>query len=109
MPNAYLILTLFWLLGHVKNAFTNVNFKTHDATTYTTTIKMHILPNISRNKENQIMKFGQVMEYSRNIVLQGSCRKWGRETNSRPLFEFLKKALYEVKESGLFLSLNIFW
>ena len=34
------------------------------------TIGMHILPNISRNKSNQTMKFGQLIEYiiSESIV-----------------------------------------
>ena len=33
----------------------------------------------------------QLMEYGkRNIFLQKSCRKWGRETSSRPLFVFWK-------------------
>ena len=37
------------------------------------------------------MKFGQIIEYnSRNIFLQKSCRKWGREISSRPLFIFQK-------------------
>ena len=37
------------------------------------------------------MKFGQLIEYNkRNIFLQKSCRKWGRETSSRPLFGFYK-------------------
>ena len=40
------------------------------------TIIVHILPNISRSKGNQAMKFGQLMEYNvRNIILQKSCRK----------------------------------
>ena len=53
------------------------------------TSTIHILPNISRSKGKQSMKFGQVIEYNkRNISLQKSCRKWGRETSSRPLFVF---------------------
>ena len=40
------------------------------------TIIVHILPNISRSKGNQAMKFGQLIEYNvRNILLQKSCRK----------------------------------
>ena len=40
-------------------------------------------------KGNQTMKFGQFIKYSKkNIFLQKSCRKWGRETSSRPLFVF---------------------
>ena len=54
------------------------------------------------------MKFGQVIEYNnRNIFLQKSCRKWGSKTSSRP-FLFFKKALLEVKASGLQLSFSQF-
>ena len=39
------------------------------------TITIHILPNISRSKGKQAMKFGQVIEDNkRNIFLQKSCR-----------------------------------
>ena len=37
------------------------------------TIVIHILPNISRSKVNQTMKFGVLVEYNmRNIVLEKS-------------------------------------
>ena len=37
--------------------------------------KIHILPNISRSKGNQAMKFGRLTEYNvRNIFLQKSCK-----------------------------------
>ena len=50
-------------------------------------ITIHILPNISRSKDNQAMKFGQVIEYNkRNISHEKSSRRWGRESSSRPLF-----------------------
>ena len=40
------------------------------------TIAIHILPNISQSKGNQIMKFGQSIDYNkRNIFLQKLCRK----------------------------------
>ena len=52
---------------------------------------IHILPNISRSKGNQTLKFGQVIEYNkRNIFLEKSCRNRGKETSSRPLFVFKK-------------------
>ena len=63
------------------------------------TIPIHILPNTSRSNGKQVMKFGQVIEDNkRNIFLQKPCRKWVRETSSRPLF-FSKKDLNEVKGS----------
>ena len=59
------------------------------------TIAIHILPNISQSKGNQTMKFGQLIEYNkRNIFLQKLCRKWGRETSSRPLFVAPKSFLW---------------
>ena len=52
------------------------------------------MPNISRSKSNQIIKFGQAIEYNKkNIFLEKSCRKLGRVASYRPLF-FLKKRLY---------------
>ena len=49
------------------------------------TIVMHILPNISRNKDNQTMKFGQLMEYiMRDIILENSYTKCGGKTSPRP-------------------------
>ena len=44
-----------------------------------------ILPNISRNKGNQIMKFGQLIEYKiTNIFLEKSYTKCYGETIPRP-------------------------
>ena len=55
------------------------------------TIAIHILPNISQGKDNQTMKFVQLIEYNKiNIFLQKLCGKWGRETSSRSLFTFWK-------------------
>ena len=74
------------------------------------TIAIHILLNISQSKGNQRMKFGQLIEYCKtNIFLQKLCRKSGKQTSSKRffLFSFLKKAQYEVKASGLQLSLQL--
>ena len=38
------------------------------------TIAIHILPNISQSKVKQAMKFGQLIEYNRNIFIQELCR-----------------------------------
>ena len=56
---------------------------------------IHLLPNISLNKDNSTMKFGQLMEYNK------------RNTCSRS-FYFFKKALYDVKASALQLNFNVF-
>ena len=47
------------------------------------------MPDNSKSKGNHIMKFGQLIEYNvRNTFLQKSCRKFDRETSSRPYFVF---------------------
>ena len=69
------------------------------------TITIHKLPNISRNKGNKAMKFGQVIKIARQIFFF----KHHAENEPRKLvFLFFKKALYEVKASDLELGFNIF-
>ena len=49
----------------------------------------HMLPNISESKDNQAMEFDHLTDHNmRNIFLQKSCKRWGRETSFRPLFVF---------------------
>ena len=70
------------------------------------TSTIHILPNISRSKGDQTMKFGQLIEYNKsNIFFQKSCRKWGRLVPD--LFLISEEPLYEVKANVLQLSFNI--
>ena len=58
------------------------------------TIAVHTLSNISRSKDNQTMKFGQLIEYNeRNVFLQKLCRKCGKETSFIPLFVFKKSLM----------------
>ena len=58
------------------------------------TIVIHILPNISRTKDNQTMKFGQLIEYNMsNIFLGKSYTKCGAETNPRPFSGRLKLSI----------------
>ena len=48
------------------------------------TILIHILPNISRSKGNQTMKFGQLIDYKmRNIFLEKSYSTFGGEASPR--------------------------
>ena len=57
------------------------------------------------------MKFGQVKEYNkRNIFLQKLMQEMRQEDSFRTFCFFLiKKALHELKASGLQLSFNMFW
>ena len=55
---------------------------------------MHILSNNSRSKDNQTMKFGQLIECNmRNIFLEKSCTKCGGETSLRPFSEKSKLSM----------------
>ena len=54
-------------------------------------IAIHIFTNISRNKGNQGMKFGQLTEYkTRNTFIEKSNTKCGRETIPRPFSKKIK-------------------
>ena len=72
-------------------------------------IKIHKLPNISRIKGNQAMKFGQLIRYStRNIFLRNHAEKeLGRQVQG--ISWFFKKVLFKVEASGQHLSFKIFW
>ena len=49
-------------------------------------IAIHILPNISRSKDNQTMKFDQLIEYKmRNTFVEKSYTKFAGETIHRLL------------------------
>ena len=54
-------------------------------------IAIRILPNISRSKDHQASKFGQLIEHNiRNILLEKSCVKCSGETISRPFSKISK-------------------
>ena len=58
------------------------------------TIAIQILPNISRIKGNQTMKFGHLIEYNmRNIFLQKSYAKCGAENIPRSFFQKSKVSM----------------
>ena len=58
------------------------------------TIAAHILFNISRSKTDQTITFGQLISYNiRNILLEKSCTKCGRETIPRPFSKNLKLSI----------------
>ena len=66
---ALLILKIFKFLslifGYVEKRLDQkdkVNFKTYDFTTQLTNNRIHILTNITESRDNQTMKFGQLIE-----------------------------------------------
>ena len=85
---------LSWLFGHVAKRLIRKTRLISDSMTSKPdqqTIVIHILPNISRNKGNGTMKFGQLIECSmRNIFLEKLCTKYDGETSPTPFSENLK-------------------
>ena len=70
-----------------------VNFKIYDLTDWKTNT-IHILPNISRSKDNQTMKFGHLIEYNmRNIFLEKSYTKCGGGLVPRPFYKKSKLSI----------------
>ena len=70
------------------------NLKFDDITARLTNSCNNILPNISRSKSNQTMNFGQLTECEkRNIFLENSYTKCGRESNLRTFSEKLKLSI----------------
>ena len=57
--------------------------------------KCQLPPNISRNKGNQTMKFGQLIAYNmRNIFLEKSSTKCGGQTSPKPFSGKLKLGIF---------------
>ena len=65
-----------------------------------------MLPNISRNKGNQSIKFGQLIKYysMRNIFFENHAENEIGELV--PYLLFFNKALYKVKASDQHLTFN---
>ena len=54
-----------------------------------------MLLNISRSKDNQTMKFGQLIEYNmRNIFVEKSYSKYGGETIPKPFSKKSKLSIF---------------
>ena len=89
-----------------------VTFKTYGVINWETNnfTATQILPNTSRSKSSQTMKFGLLIEYSvRNILVQKSYRKKAARLLPDLTLFFSKKVLSKVKASSQHLSFNIFW
>ena len=66
-----------------------------------------MLPNISRSKRNQTMKFVHVIKYNkRKTFLQKSRGKLRKKTSFRP---FLKTLFIRSKQVVSHLSFDMFW
>ena len=58
------------------------------------TVAIQILPNISKSKGNQTMKFNKLIKYNiRNIFLDKSCKKYGGEPTPKPVFKKSKLSI----------------
>ena len=87
MSKALSVLKIFnflsWLFCHVTkrlNKEDQVNSKFYDVTAWLRNNCIHILPNASRNRKNQTMKFCQLIECNmRNTFLEKLSTKCGGE------------------------------
>ena len=70
----------------------------------------HILPNISRSKGNQTMKFSQLIECNIiNNFLEKSYTKWGGETSPRPISESSKLSISLDQQLEILCSLFLIY
>ena len=59
------------------------------------TVAIHIPPNISRSKDNQTIKFGQLIKYNMgNIFVEKSCTKCAGEIIPRLLSKKTKLSMF---------------
>ena len=91
---------LSWLFAHVKIGKIGLISKLMTPQTCQQTIVIDIFLIISRSKGNQTMKFGQFIKYENRYILFKSYAENEAERLERTLLVF-KKALYEVKASGV--------
>ena len=63
--------------------------------------KRHIFLNTSRHKDNQAMKFGQLIECNRNNFLGKSYTKSSQETSTRPFSEKLNLSISSDQQCEL--------
>ena len=74
------------------------------------TIAMQILLNISRSKENQTMKFGQLIEYNLTIIfLEKACTKCGGEVILRRFSKKSELSLSLDQSSKVLYGLFLFY
>ena len=74
------------------------------------TIAINIVPNISRSKGNQTMKFSHLIEYNmKDIFLEKSYAQWSRETIPRPLSKKSKLSIFRDQQSKVLYSLFLLY
>ena len=81
---------LFWSCKKRFDKEAKVNFKIYYVTDWETITK-HILPNIPRNKGNQTMKCGQLIEYNMKYFFKKkSFTRYSGEISPRPFYKVSK-------------------
>ena len=107
--NAFFVLKLFKLLSwFLVKKISNFIKKIKLISKFMTSqpgkkiIAIHILPNFSGRKDNQIRKFGQLIEYNmRNIFLEKSSTKCGGDTILRPFSNlWINSLFYQCQVEG---------
>ena len=66
------------------------------------------MPNISRSKRNETMKFGQLIEYNmRNIFIEKSCTECGGKTSPKPFCRKLTLSIPFDQQPKVLHSLSL--
>ena len=104
---------LAWLFGHVSTSWIKKikllsNFMTSQPGEQI--IVIHMLPNISRSKDNETMKFAHLIDCNiRNIFLEKSSSKRCGETSPRPFSKKLKLSISLDQWSKVLYSLFLLY
>ena len=103
----WIFVVTFWSRSKTAWLEDKVNFNIYNVTAWLTNT---ILPNISRSKGNQTMKFGQLIYYDmRNIFLKISYSKYGAETSPRPFSEKIKLSVSLDEQSKVLYDMFILY
>ena len=91
-----------------------INFKTYEVTDWTANnynIHINQYRKITRNKDHQATKFGQLIKYSVRIIFFFFKNQTAKELGILvpELFLVIKKALHKVNAGVQYPSFNIFW
>ena len=101
---------LSWLFGRVGKRLdkkAKVKVKFYDVTTWLTNNYNTDIAQISRSKNNQTIKFNQLIKRKKNFSSKIT-QKIGSGRLVADPFLLFEKASYEVKAGGVHLSFNIF-
>ena len=104
-----------WIFGHVQNGFREIRLISKFVTSQMVNKQLQYSNwqeyiNISRSKNNQLMKFDHLIEFNlRNVFLEKSYKKCGKDTISRPFSKISKSGVSLEQYSKVLHSLLLLY